>query len=171
MTVKGFDSLDAMFEYMAEQERLANERMTDSQRYGLKPGSYWVSPGPDGLLIFGHAYDAAEYVNSELDATPEDESIEYYGSRVAHGDFLRGQFFEDWHRGYMFGRAYSVWESDGELGSTHKANAYPIPASWFELARNAGWRAEFIRDPNGFSHLVIAGECTVCGVDHAEWKD
>lgn len=49
-------------------------------------------------------------------------------------------------RGYRFGTAYSVVTPEGELGSTHVHDLWPISAGEFAEAREDDWSLEKVRD-------------------------
>ena len=45
-------------------------------------------------------------------------------------------------RGYMYGKAYSVVEPDGEWGSTHRVSMQKVSKQTFDRMRELGWTLE-----------------------------
>lgn len=133
---KEFDSFESMIEYMDEQTKIANAGLADEQKK-LTYGSHFVNFDiEDNIVIFGYVFTEDENVASEKRAgASEDEAQSTLASvRDAH------------ERGYLFGRCYSTVEPRGELGDTHRANAWPIPASLFGAACEAGWNVAGLSD-------------------------
>lgn len=144
--VRSFESMDDMIAYMRDQTGKANAGLAPEQA-SLRPGCYWVQFAyAEDVAIFGHSFTTDLYVSSELDATDESESVELYGSHQAHADHLRKEHANDWANGYMFGRAYSIYEPKGELGSTHKASVWPISPATFAAAGGANWSTERLHE-------------------------
>jgi hypothetical protein len=126
---KEFNSLDEMFEYMEDQTVKANAGLAPAQ-CDLTWGSYFVNFQPaDDLVIFGRVFTADEARENEIKA----------GASEAEADFSSATLADSLTRGYLFGRAYSVWEPGGELGSTHRASAWPISRELFEAAQAVKW--------------------------------
>lgn len=46
--------------------------------------------------------------------------------------------------GYMYGLAYSLYNRDGEWGTTHKAHVWPIEESLFHQAAEANWQIDLL---------------------------
>lgn len=140
---KSFGSMEEMFDYMAQATEVANANLSDEQR-ALTWGSYWFRPY-EGIVIFGWVFpqdelerqERASYGHTPLD--PEEEAEFAYAMEHTR---------ENHERGYLFGKAYSVWEPSGELGDTHRASAWPITAEQFTAAQEAGWDHE---------HLLVRG--------------
>jgi hypothetical protein len=128
--VQSFDSFEEMERAMKEADEAAFARITPTQAE-IRQGDAWMRPAPDyGCVIFGRVHTDDEIrqsygeVDDEEAALLEDE-LAYH---VAQLD-----------RGYMFGRAWSVIEPDGELGSTHQSTAWPITDEQLQEARDACW--------------------------------
>lgn len=128
---KSFSSFEEAAEFMAKATDAANASLAPEQA-AITYGSTWARfdhLASDQLLIVGKVdtldeIKAAEWATvGDEDDAPEDlaEEIEYEINRLA----------ENHERGYMFGRAYSVYEPRGEFGDTHRANMWPIPESTF----------------------------------------
>lgn len=121
---ESFDSFEEMQAYMRRKEEEANANVHPRQQ-DIDWGTYWVRLAPDlGLAVFG-------YVNTdaEIRALGEDRETMVM-LRDAHA------------RGYRYGKAYSVLEPEGEWGSTHIANAWPITRAQFMQAKMAHWNPQ-----------------------------
>jgi hypothetical protein len=135
MEFREFGSLDEMFEFMKANEDAANASLTPQQR-SLDWGSYWVSPQED-FVIFGYCYTYEQQAMSERYAyhhggeLNEEEEAEF--------EYTMRRSRENHEAGRMFGTAFSVIEPTGELGTTHKAAAWPISADQFVSALLTGW--------------------------------
>lgn len=117
---KSFDSMEEMLEFMAEAEDAANQMLLDEQR-GISYGDYWCRPVPEqGIFVFGRVMTEEEAYDGE-----DKESIA----------MLR----DSYSRGYRFGTAYSILGPDGELGSTHVANMWPITEEDFNNMAANRW--------------------------------
>lgn len=116
---RAFDSLDEMFTFLAEQEKVANSNILPKQRE-ITWGSYWVRPTDDGVLVWGRVHTEEEIL------TDEDEWVIIH-EREMH------------ERGYRFGVAHSLWCPEGELGSSHISVLWPITEEQFNNAKAAGW--------------------------------
>lgn len=130
--VQGFNSFEEMQEFMRKQTEGANERLAEEQKT-ITWGSHWVRfLDLDGslLLICGYVDTLEEYLQKERDAGADEEEVEYAKATLP----------ENHARGYMSGTAYSVIEPEGELGDTHRYNAWPISKELFEKVREAGWQ-------------------------------
>ena len=55
---------------------------------------------------------------------------------------------DSYKRGYRFGKCWSVWEPEGEYGSTHVSEMMPLRPEEFEDARNADWDFHAISRPD-----------------------
>ena len=130
-----FDSTEEMFDFMARKTDEANASLTDEQK-SLTWGSYWFRPY-EGIVIFGHVFTEDEFEQKERwsyhRGGPLDEEEE------AEFAYSKARVYDAHERGYLFGEAFSVWEPRGELGDTHRANAWPILQWQFVSAQSAGW--------------------------------
>lgn len=153
-TIKQFSSFEEAMNAMAEAEAAANENLAPEQS-ALTWGSTWVrfDHVPSGVLIVGRCATIEEVEAGERECAPkiEDYPVET-GPPVIVDEFtadtaefegeLAGtlaQTRDSHERGYLFGRAYSAIEPDGELGSTHRANAWPISPECFDALRRASY--------------------------------
>lgn len=120
---QSFDNLDDMYAEMNRRTEEGNAHLHDKQR-SLTWGSHWVrfihQMQPAMFAIFGRVWTREEVAASE-----DPEVVEQTAANLG--------------RGYMFGTAYSTIEPDGELGDTHRYNAWPISEALFEAAREARW--------------------------------
>ena len=127
MVFREFDSMEAMWEFMREQERLANENTADWQR-AIGYGDYWMRMYEE-ILIFGYVNTLDELDAIERELGVEDDELAFERSMISNAH----------ERGYRYGKAYSVVEPDGEWGSTHVSTMIPISREMFEAARECGW--------------------------------
>jgi hypothetical protein len=127
--IESFDSLEAMTNRMQQLTTAANQTLAQQQR-DVGWGDYWVQfDGESQLIIFGYCMTQAEVEQAERDAGSEPDELVY----------MMDSMEESHTRGYLFGRAYSIVEPQGELGSTHRANVWPIDSELFDAASDAGW--------------------------------
>ena len=133
--VRSFNSMEEMFDFMARATESANAHLADEQK-ALTWGSYWFRPFDD-FVIFGYVFTQEEFEARERwsyhrgGALDEEEEAEF--------GFSKAHVLDAHERGYLFGEAFSVSEPSGELGDTHRANAWPITAEQFEAAKAAHW--------------------------------
>ena len=125
-----FDSMEEMQRFLAEQTRLANESLSEEQK-AITYGDYWVRTDYE-FLIFGYINTLDELDESSRRLGADEEEIAYERAMIA-----------DAHaRGYMYGKAYSVVEPDGEWGSTHRVNMQKVSKQTFDRMRELGWTLE-----------------------------
>lgn len=138
-TFQSFDSFDAMMDAMAEAEQAANDKLFAAQialRDDIEQPRYWYRWADEiDLHIFGEAYSREQQHES-------DEATE--------------RWVDVRKRGYLYGKAFSVYEPDGELGDTHAATVLPITKAQFELARTQEWKVEQGDDLNVALALRVA---------------
>lgn len=140
--------MDDVFHRMDERERLANESIVDPQK-AITYGNYvakFFEMGGLALVVAAYVRTLEEIRDDEirLDA-PEweaDEVVQMTKDAMA--------------RGYLPCMAYSIIESEGELGSIHKAECFPISEETFEALKRAGWKRERLTDVEAGR---FAGEC------------
>ena len=146
MQFESFDSVEDMFAAMQANEEAANATLAPEQQ-ALTWGSHFVNFIPaQEIVVFGYCFTKEEAFQSEYDASPPEEreagwpqeTVNHLASSLA--------------RGYLFGRCYSVIEPEGELGSTHKSQAWPIAPGLFQLAQRVGWRIDRL-DPLALAAL------------------
>lgn len=140
--VISFSSLDEMLEYQHQAHEAAMKLVTDHQRELMDgQGFCWFSYRPDygdGFTIWGERKSLAEIAQeygdkaAEYAAKGDHETAEEWRYTIA-------QDKESLARGYVFGTAYSAWEPDGELGSTHVTQMIAVPRETFDHARECGW--------------------------------
>jgi len=122
--------MEEMWAFMAEQERLANEHATADQK-AITYGDYWIRMDHE-FPIFGYVNTLDELDSLERELGVSDEEIVFERNMIANAH----------ERGYMYGKAYSIAEPDGEWGSTHCSTMYQISRELFELAREQGWQLQ-----------------------------
>lgn len=121
MHVQEFDSFEEAMAAMRKAEDAANASALEEQK-AITYGDHWCRPVPEyGIFEFGRVATEEE---SYKDEEPETVAM----LRDSH------------ERGYRYGMAYSVLGPDGELGSTHVANMWPITEAEFLRAKEDGWQ-------------------------------
>lgn len=113
----------------------------------LTYGDHWVQFADldNRQILFGRVFTQGEVAKSELDSGA---SIAETATVLTDTDgALRG--------GYLYGRAHDRFNSDGELGTTHKAHVWPIEERLYLWARDVDWEIERL-DPAGRLLLDIA---------------
>lgn len=122
------DELEQMFATMRAREDDAMLNLSPDQKGMLGRGFQWfVSPRPEfQLVIFGEAWDEAEFVHREVAAGGDASEA----TRM-HRDLTS--------RGYLYGVCYSEAEPAGEIGSTHVSYVVPISQQEFEEAKRTGF--------------------------------
>lgn len=124
ISVQGFESMEEMFAYQAEQEARATAE-TLPEQWLIDRGSY-VFRAVEGLAIWGHIFTRDEFLGDEKG----DEEL------LAEWEDLEDAYT----RGYRYGKYYSVVEPTGEYGSAHVVTLWAITKQDFEQARMAGWK-------------------------------
>lgn len=119
MSVQGFDSLDEMLAYMAEQEARANAAVRPRQLAALGWGKYGLRMAEE-MPIWTEIYTQDEAAEGEDPETMRDLLASY-------------------DRGYRYGKHYSTVEPTGEIGSVHIATMWPISKDDFNVAQEIGW--------------------------------
>jgi hypothetical protein len=126
---KSFDSLEDMFQYMADATDAANAGLAQEQK-DLTWGSYFVNFQPQiDLVIFGRVFTEDEVAEDETKAGSDEAELAYTLTSLR----------ENHEHGYLYGRCYSTIEPSGELGDTHRASAWPISKELFDAAQAVGW--------------------------------
>lgn len=132
MTFIPFDSFDDAMKMMQEMEEAANARLTPGQK-AIGEGDHWMQLTRmygEEIAIFGYVFTMEENRQGEIDAGAEEEEL----------DFTMASLRNAHERGYRFGRAHSIAEVGGELGSTHIADMLcKITPEQFEEARSYDW--------------------------------
>jgi len=138
--VEGYGSLDELFDRIAAMEDHANAHLADAQRR-LDWGSRFIvftENQNDPLVIFGYCQTEAEVAGEERAAMiAEGDDPDRDGA--AEHQAIMARLVTAHDRGYLYGPHYSVAVPDGELGSTHRAGAWPINAALFEQAGACRW--------------------------------
>ena len=141
---KGYDSMEEAFADMKRAEDQANANLSPWNR-DVVWGSYYMRPAPEvPCIIFGYIYTEDECRDGELEAGADIEELEYTMRTMRSA----------YERGYRFGRHYSIVEPDGEIGSVHIANAWPISREEFEEAKSQDWiltREQYLVYANRFT--------------------
>jgi len=154
--VISFDSFDEMQAIMSQNEDAANEGLRPEQielRDDVDNTRYWVRAyEPAQCLIFGEAWSFKQFcdvsasfaddIPSEVDGNiPTTQDWADYDFSIYESVSEIRTVTDSRKRGYLRGTAYSVVTPNGEGGSTHVSNVFPISKEAFEEARASGWRA------------------------------
>lgn len=157
-SVESFSSWEEMQRVLGEREDQANAGLLPAQielRDDTENTRYWVRPYPQAnCLIFGEAWSFNQFcdvsskyvddlpmVNGQPMFEAGAEVWASYRESLSESVYEIRAVAESRTRGYLRGIAYSIIEPDGEHGSTHVSNVYPISKEAFEEARASGWRA------------------------------
>lgn len=122
ISVQGFDSMEEMLAYQAEQERIATQTAM-AEQWEISYGDY-VFRIIDNLQIFGEIFTRESFLGPAPDKELVDEWVE---------------LTEAYERGYRYGRWYSKVVPEGEYGSAHVVTLWKITERDFERARMLGW--------------------------------
>lgn len=149
MNVYKFSSLEEMLKAVNEWNTEANEGLATEQK-AITYGDYWVRFYDVGARIidFGKVMTEAEFVEGEMafGADPDEIAAELQQVKARHD------------AGYLYGVAHSILGVDGELGSTHRANVWPIEERLFTAAQTVDWKVDQL-SPDGKLLLEIAYAC------------
>lgn len=139
MSYMEFESLDEMVAWQQQQTASANANLAPEQA-AITWGDHWVRFDPASMtVIFGTIWELSYWDGKIAEAEPGEDRDEWV--------WEKDSVIASHVNGYLFGRAYSIIEPDGELGSTHRANMWPITPECFEAAEQAGWRLNDIKAP------------------------
>jgi hypothetical protein len=92
----------------------------------------FIPTGTDGLFIFGHV-DSIEKFRAESDGWMGEETDETIRREVEHRT-----------HGIAFGKCHSLWEPEGEYGSTPANQMVQISNEQFEQAQNLKWDMDLV---------------------------
>lgn len=149
MNVYTFDSLDDMMAAVEKWNEEANAGLAVEQK-ALTYGDHWVRFYDVGarILDFGRVATEAEISTLEMEAGTDPDEIATELARV--------QARQD--AGYLYGKAHSILNVEGEWGSTHRANVWPIEERLFTAAQTVDWKIDQL-SPDGRLMLEIAYAC------------
>jgi len=125
--IQAFDNLDDMFAAINRGIDRANSMVLPRQSL-IKQGDYWMRMWED-VIIFGRISTTEELDAEERRLGASEEEIEWEHETMENS----------YSNGFRFGRAYSVIESEGELGDTHISTMVPITKEEFEDAKRLNW--------------------------------
>jgi hypothetical protein len=143
-----YDTLEEALKDMGEAEDAANKRLLTAQRAMIdcKDDQYFVNIAVNmkELFIAGEAWSSDRADREELAAYHVNDVSELGDEERSEFNHSRKMMRDSRSRGYIFGRGYSVIEPDGELGSTHVANMWPISKAAFDEAREQKWQPDLL---------------------------
>jgi hypothetical protein len=124
-----------MYDFMHANEEAANKTLAPEQK-AVTYGDYWCRfyQLRDRIVIFGQVTPLSYWDEKITNAADNEEQQEW--------QWEKEQIEGSHERGYVFGWAWSVLEPEGEPGSTHQANLWPITPALFEAARDAEWKID-----------------------------
>jgi hypothetical protein len=128
-----FGDFDQALQWMQERTEEANGQLAPEQQ-ALTWGATWVR-FYDELVIFGRILSREEMIEAESQVDDYEDPEE----AKAEAAETVARLLDSHERGYMFGKAYSVIEPDGEYGDTHRADMWPISEACFEDAQAERW--------------------------------
>lgn len=133
MNVIGFSSPEEMRDYLRQAAERAHMGLHIAQDR-LTYDDCWVQfyDLANRLVIFGHISTLDQVRAGEVAAGATTEEVDWVVESVE----------KDLGFGYMYGMAYSTFEPKGEVGTTHKAHAWPIERSLFDAAEQVGWNID-----------------------------
>lgn len=130
----GFDNLDDMYGEIKRRTSEGNAHLSDQQQ-ALTFGSTWCQFAfhlDPRLVIFGRVFTVEE-LRAQITAEEGSDA-----EAAAHVRQVKS-VLED---GYMYGNGFSYWEPSGELGDTHRYNAWPIGEALYHAAQEVGGRID-----------------------------
>jgi hypothetical protein len=146
--ITSYDTLEEAYADMANQEAAANERLLPEQRAMIDctDEQYFVNVAVNiqELFIAGEAWSSDRADREELESYHVKDVSELDDEQRAEFLYSRRMMRDSRKRGYIFGRGYSVIEPNGELGSTHVANMWPIDKAAFDEAREQKWQPDLL---------------------------
>lgn len=145
MEYRQYGSLEEMQADMARAEAEGNSHLAPEQQ-ALTWGSTWTSFDQfgDQNISFGRCFTRTEATSAELDAGASAEEARWVDQRLA--DALE--------RGYLFGEAASRHYPDPELGSTHRANAWPISRELYDTMATLNYDYNALANPARLEELT-----------------
>ena len=134
--IRTFDNIEEALEAMRTATDQANSTLHPIQR-AVTYGDYWVRffDLENRILIWGFI-EPMESVLADEAALAED------GDDGPSQQEVREHVQGNHDRGYMYGKAYSVIEPEGEWGDTHRAHMWPISEELFMAAKGVDWRMD-----------------------------
>lgn len=135
MNVLSFGSPEEMRAYLRAASASAHSRLHVAQD-GLSYGDTWCQfvDLAERHVVFGRVWTLDEVMNNETETGAAHDAAEracrYTDSMLAEG--------------YLFGKAYDHFNPNGELGTTHKAHAWPVERECFYAARDVLWQIDHL---------------------------
>jgi len=116
----GFDTQEELFNYLASQRQASIEALAHTlpEQNAIGWGSHVFKVAPPDLAIFGYILTEAELEDPEELAMTRDART----------------------RGMVYGQWFSEVVPEGEYGSTHIIECWPITTWEFRLAGEKGWQ-------------------------------
>jgi len=132
---RAFDSFEEMMEFMAVNEEAANEALAPEQQR-VTYDDYWCRfyDIAARIVIFGHVTPLTYWDEMIANAKPGEDRDEW--------EYEKRQIQDSHLRGYMYGWCWSPLEPEGEPGSTHQANLWPIDQALYDAAKATHWNID-----------------------------
>ena len=141
--IQFFDNTDDMFDAISRGVESAKARATEKQN-AITYGDYWMRMW-EGFLIFGYIQTREELDAEERRLGASEEELESEHEAMDYS----------YSNGFRFGRAYSIIESEGELGDTHVSDMIPITKEEFEQAKECFWSLEAVQQLPWFNKTLL----------------
>lgn len=138
-----FESMEAAFDWMAQQEEAANKVLAPEQK-GIGWGDHWIRFEEWGA-IFGRVYTEEEVHDTEKALIDKEPEVERMPGELG---YILARLRETHERGYRYGWAHSKFYTDGELGDTHIFNMWPIDHTLYEAMKKVNWDIAQLDDQN-----------------------
>ena len=146
MHVESFDSPEQMREYLRTAAEEAHNSLHPAQR-AITHGDTWVRfvDIANRVIEFGRVATLEEVEREAVEAGATHDE--------AHEQMQRAEMAVANH--YLYGKAYSRYNTPGEWGHTHKAHVWPCDPSLFVEASQVQWQIEML-PPSAKVNLEIA---------------
>jgi hypothetical protein len=136
----GFNSFEEMQDHLAKMSEAARAGLHPAQQ-ALTFGSTWVQfvDIAERHVVFGYVSTLDQVEQAELRS----------GANVVAARDARRETEVNLDEGdLLYGRAYDRFNVGGELGHTHRANAWPIDAGMFQRAADVRWDMDALETPD-----------------------
>lgn len=132
MNVLRFNNAAEMQAYLIQAQADADASLHPAQR-AITWGDTWVRfiDVAAQVVEFGRVFTQEEVAEQEVAAGGTNDDV---AQAVADATVRQQQ-------GYLFGVAFSIYNTMGEAGYTHKSNVWPIEGDVFDRAAERNWIA------------------------------
>lgn len=133
--VLSFDSYDEMRAFLRRANEAADQQLHPLQVM-IGQGNHWVRfhDLPNGMVEFGYVLTKQEVYDCEVEA----------GANMVEANSSADGALLLLARNYMYGRAWSRLNPDGEYGVTHKVSVWPIERTVVEDAKAVNFNIQLL---------------------------